>query len=479
MLFMMGMALKGDIVARLLHFAYLLLTLGALGAFATRYWQRRLGLVAAALFLSIPTAVQIAAWAYVDLALTFYGFAALYSLVNWLESPGGGPERLKREKESRGWLILAGLFAGASLSIKYTGATNLLVLEGVLLWWLIRRRLATRRFLAAAVAIAALALVVAAPWYLKNALVTGNPIYPLVWGGRGWNEVSTRWLLSLGNKKSLWDLLVVPWTLTVLGTQGSVAYDATFSPVSLTLLPALLVVQREAKGLGALLLAAVLGYVAWLASGAAAYGEFVLQGRMVLPIFAPLSLLCAYGLLGLDVWDRPRFSIRRVLTVLVALTLAFAWFSQALTVTGFGPVPYLVGYQSRAQFQEQYTTQRWYEAITYLNENLGPGDRVLFVWEPRSYGTLVAHEPDVLFDNFSQLVRRYGSAQDVAEGLRQEGFTHLLVNEYIYPWIAADYPLAPEEKVTWEAFRARYLTEEATVYADGQYLVLYELSQGE
>ena len=76
MLFTAGMAFKGEGVARLLHFSYLLLTLGALSAFAARYWERRIGLVAAALFLSIPTAIQIAAWSYVDLTLTFYTFAS-------------------------------------------------------------------------------------------------------------------------------------------------------------------------------------------------------------------------------------------------------------------------------------------------------------------------------------------------------------------------------------------------------------------
>lgn len=478
MLFTLGMALKGDIVARLLHYAFLLLTLGAVGAFAARYWSdegRRLGLLAVALFLSIPTAVQIAAWSYVDLALTFYGFAGFYALLNWLPARGAPPEATEGGTMGRGWLVLAGLFAGASLSIKYTGVMNLLMVEALLLWWLVRRRLALRGALGAGLAVAGMALAVAAPWYIKNAVVTGNPIYPLVWGGRNWNEVSTRWLLVLGQEKSILDLLAVPWTLTVLGRQGTVAYDATFSPVFLVLLPVLLVVRRRAAWLGELLLAAGVGYVAWLASGAVSYGRFVLQGRMVLPIFAPLALLCAYALEGLGEWDRPNFSLRRVLTILVALTLAIALLNQALVVAGFNPVPYLTGLKSRAQFQEQYTTQRWYEAITYLNEDLGAGDKVLFVWEPRSYGTHVAHEPDPLFDNFSQLVYRYGSAQGIAAGLRQEGFSHILVNEYIYPWIAADYPLTPEEKAVWEAFEAAYLTPDNLVYSDGEYQALYRL----
>ena len=475
MLFTLGMGLKGDVVPRLLHFGYLLLTLGALGAFAARYWERRLGLLAAALFLSIPTAVQIATWSYVDLALTFYSLAAVYALFNWLEAQAPTPDQGTGRTSGRGWLVLAGLFSGACASIKYTGASVLLILGAILLWSLVRRRLTLKRFLLGTAVVIGFSLMVAAPWYIKNAIVTGNPIYPLVWGGRGWNEVSTRWLLALGEKKSFLDLLILPWTLVIVGREGTVAYDATFSPVFLLLLPMLLFVDRRAKWIGELFLAATMGFVAWIASGAAAYGKFILQGRMVLPIFAPLSLLCAYSLDGLRIWDRKSFSLRRVLTMIVALTLVLGLLYQALTIAGFNPVPQLTGYQSRESYQEQRISQRWYPAIAYLNENLTADDKVLFLWEPRSYGTQVPHEADVLFDNWAQLVHRYGTADQVAEGLRREGFSHLLVNEYIYPWIVADYPLSLEERTTWEEFQVRTLADSSVVYTDGQYLVLYRL----
>ena len=479
MLFTAGMALKGEGVARLLHLSYLVLTLGVLMAFAARYWERRLGLVAAALFLSIPTAIQIAAWSYVDLTLTFYSFASVYVLFNWLEAQVAPTDQQQSGTSGSGWLVLAGLFGGASSSIKYTGASTLLALGVILVWTLIRRRLGFKRFLISTAVVLGLALVVAAPWYIKNALVAGNPIYPLIWGGQEWNEVSTRWLLTLGEHKSIVDLLLVPWTLTVMGKEGTVAYDATYSPLFLLLLPLLLIVRREGRGIAELLLAAAVGYIAWIASGAASYGKFVLQGRMVLPIFAPLSLLCAYVLDGLRIWDRKGFSVQRLLTMVVALTLVFALLNQTLLVVALDPLPTLAGLQSREDYQDEYTTQHWHQARTYINEHLTFADKVLFLWEPRSYGYRVPHEPDPLFDNFSQLLARYGSAEGVAEGLRREGISHLLVNQYIYPWIVADYPLTPEEKATWEEFQARTLSKSAIVYADGEYLVLYQLPAGE
>lgn len=483
MLFTAGIALKSDVVPRLIHFGYLLLTIGALSAFAARYWERRLGLLAAALFLSIPTAVWIASWSYVDVALTFCSFAALHALLNWLPSERSGsgqrhatapPDTL--ESGQMGWLILAGLFTGASASIKYTGVVSLLIPDVVLLWWLIRRRLTARRFLTGILVVAGLALAVSAPWYLKNAVVTGNPVYPLVWGGSDWNEISARWLDPRGPKASLPDLITLPWRLIVLGQEGTLAYGATFSPLFLALLPLLVVVvRRKAPGLGELLLAAALGYVFWLANGLIATGSLFLNGRLLLPIFAPLSLLCAYGLEGMRIWDRKRFSLRRLLIMLTGLTLAVELLGSALLLVGLNPWPYLAGYQSRDDYQDQYVSMRYHQAITYLNENLAGEDKVLFFWEPRGYGCAVPHEADPLFDNFSQALARYGSVEGMVAGLRSEGFTHLLVNEYIYTWVPDGFPITQEELAAWEELQTRYLTGEALVHAEGEFLKLYRL----
>jgi hypothetical protein len=175
------------------------------------------------------------------------------------------------------------------------------------------------------------------------------------------------------------------------------------------------------------------------------------------------------------VWDRKSFSLQRFLMMLVGLTLGLGLVGQVLLITGFSPWSYLSGLQSRAGYQDQFISQDWHKAITYINSNLEPKDSVLFVWEPRSYGTQVSHEPDVLFDNVSQLIHRYGSADAMLEGLQKEGVTHLLVNQFIYPWIVKDYPLTIEEKAIWEEFADRYLKDSTLVYSDGTYLALYQV----
>jgi hypothetical protein len=475
MLFMLGMGLKGDVLPRLLHFAYLLLILGALVAFAARYWQRRLGLLAVALFLSFPTAVQISTRAYVDSGLAFHTFAALYALLNWLSPETLHADPQQARGSSRGWLVLAGLNAGAAAGIKYNGLMSFVILGAVLAWALFRRRLSTRDFLLGGLVVGALALAVAAPWYIKNIVVTGNPIYPMAWGGRGWNEISARWLEPGGPQASLLDLVTLPWRLTVLGQQGTLAYDATFSPLFLVLLPLLLVVPRRAPALGALLLAAVVGYALWIISGWIATGGLFLNGRWLVPIFVPLSLLCAYSLDGMRVWDLENFSLRRVLQMLAGLTLGFGMLSQMLLTVGLNPWPYLVGLQSRDDYQDIYISLRYHQAITYLNDHLSDQDQVLFFWEPRSYGCQVPHRADPLQDNFSQYLARYGSPAEMVGGLRSEGFTHVLINDFVYPWIVRDFPITEDEQAAWEVLRADYFNDETLVHAEGEYQRIYRL----
>jgi hypothetical protein len=475
MLFTAGMGLKGDVVPRLIHFGYLLLTLGALGAFAARYWERRLGLLAIALFLSFPTAIRISTRSYVDFALTFYTFAALYALLNWLSQEDLAADQKQAGCTFWGWLVLTGLFCGASASIKYNGVMSLFVLGTVLAWALLRRRLPLRRFLSSALLVVGLTLAIAAPWYIKNAVVTGNPIYPMAWGGREWNEIAARWLKPGGPKASALDLVILPWRLIVLGQEGTQAYDTTFSPLFLTLLPLLLLVRRQAVHIGELLLAAAVGYVSWIVSGLIATGSLFLNGRWLLPIFAPLSLLCTYSLDGLRIWDRKSFSLRRVLMMLIGLTLSFGLLSQVVLTVGLNPWPYLVGHQSRDDYQDIYVSQRYHQAVTYLNETLTAKDKVLFFWEPRSYGCRVPHEADPLQDNFSQYLARYGSPAGIVAGLRREGFTHVLINDYVYPWIVRDFPMTAEEKDAWDELRRDYLNDENLIHAEGDYQRIYRL----
>src|SRR6185437_4019404 len=117
-------------------------------------------------------------------------------------------------------LVLCGVLAGVALGSKYTA---LGVLVPLILLLLAADGAAPRRVashLGEAMLLVMVALAVAAPWYLKNAIVYHNPLYPLL-AAYQFNP-----LLSAGGTatlappaaRDLSSLLRLPWRLV---TQGS------------------------------------------------------------------------------------------------------------------------------------------------------------------------------------------------------------------------------------------------------------------
>jgi hypothetical protein len=111
--------------------------------------DRQAGLIAVLVWLSMPFATRYSQEMYVEMALAFYCLLAMYGLVIY-----------KR------W-DLAGLAAGCALSVKYTAAPYVIllaVLGGKKGWW---------KFLLWSIPIAA-------PWYLRNIVLFGNPVFPFM-----------------------------------------------------------------------------------------------------------------------------------------------------------------------------------------------------------------------------------------------------------------------------------------------------------
>ena len=109
MLFLWGLALRGPVLAKLFHWLMLPLCCAALVAIGKRHLSLRAGLLAAALFASLPFVLIEATTAYVDLGLTAFVLLAYLCFANW-KSTGEGS-----------WLISCGLFCGFCLGTKYLG----------------------------------------------------------------------------------------------------------------------------------------------------------------------------------------------------------------------------------------------------------------------------------------------------------------------------------------------------------------------
>src|ERR1039457_573371 len=119
MLFMLALFLKGDVLAKLINFAFLLAILLGIRQFAVIRWGKNgFPYLCMLVFAMIPSVFNEMHTAYIDLAVTFSIMAALYAFLRW------------DERKERGWLFLSALFTGIALASKYT--TLLLPAVGVL-----------------------------------------------------------------------------------------------------------------------------------------------------------------------------------------------------------------------------------------------------------------------------------------------------------------------------------------------------------
>jgi hypothetical protein len=449
--------LWSDRAAALFHFGYGLMALALTVELSRRIAGEAATWFAAVVFLSVPTLLNLMQAPYVDLSLLFYTSASFYLFLRWRDA------FLEQEGE-RGWLVLLGLFIGFAGGLKYTAVATPLALAASIV--VTSRRHGAVAVLRRVALVAAVALAAVAIWPLENWLTTGNPFYPffadnaLYWDAwRGW------WFDRPGTGLAAtapWRLLTAPLEATVAGTEGSELYDTTIGPLLLGGLGLLVVVWRGIAPPGRaaarhMLLLIAANYGLWL------YGlartALLLQTRLLFPVFGLLAVLAGAAFANADRLRRPQLDTGWLVRVTVILTLALLLVTQVAGFLGTNPLPVLFGVENRDAY-ERRQLGIYPEVIAALNA-LPAGSRVVFLWEPRSYGCCeVECWPDALLDRFLHHTQHWQhDAAAIAADWQAAGFTHVLWYEHGMRYIdEAEFdPLGPADLQVAAELQAEFL----------------------
>ncbi|MBL8145923.1 MAG: glycosyltransferase family 39 protein [Anaerolineae bacterium] len=416
-LYGLAMGLFGrDTAAAPVHFGFGLLGLLAVMGLARRWTGRaESGWLAAALLLGGYNTWLLLGYAYVDLAIFALASGAIVLALVW-------------ENDRRtGWLLVAGLLAGSAAGVKYTAAPLTIAL-GLLV--LVRARRAALRPLLVLTGAAALAYL---PWALRGLLLYGNPIYPYLFGGLGWDAARTaaanqagRGLLALGRA---WHLPLLPFAATVVGGDFEGTYFYTAGPWLLTL-PFLLFFgwpwvkpgQRRAVGNALLLLAPL--FLAW---GAAASSTGVgIQTRLAIAIFPLMTALGSLAIHVIEAMPKKPLQAGFILKALLAVTFSLSLLETAHTVISQRSLAPLTGVTAQEDYFRDGLGPLG-EALAQL-DNLPDGARVRFLYEPRGYvcGTRIICLGDTLFDFWSGARRTGASPEAIFAGWADDGDSYLL-----------------------------------------------------
>jgi hypothetical protein len=435
MLFSIGLSLKSVSAAKLVHWLY-----GCLCALAC-YWagrrwvSRKAGLLAAALFMACPLVAWEGTTAYIDLASTLYVSLAVFAFLCWRE---------RAEGEGNGWLVLCGVLAGFACGTKMT----MIITSGMLVLWAagaagLRRGVAWKHV----ALVTGVMAVLAAPWYIKTWILTGNPVYPFaysIFGGRWWSEQAALDYAAeqarFGIGKTLYGFLMAPWSTTFHAqyyANPPAVYDGTLQDArSGAVFPAVF----ATLGLGAVGFAPL-----WLARPARRDENA-----------APLRAMLLYCVAFLVIWFALTHQTRYLLPLLPLLLIpasaaarAFwhagqGWRAAVITLTGvcllWGVIPSIVlampamsvAWGGESQDAYLRRTEPIYSLSQSINQQLPRDAKILFLQETRGFYIDRAYQWGNPSQNALIPWNSLNAPEQMDAALRAQGITHVLVN-----WSAA------------------------------------------
>ncbi|MCS7048064.1 MAG: hypothetical protein NZ483_02055 [Verrucomicrobiae bacterium] len=351
MLYLLGLVTRSDIAAKWLHWLFGVLTIPVILCAASQLGLRRAGWWAATLFYAVPYAFDLSQTARVDLNTGFYGALAL---ALWL-----APHRDLK------WAALA---AGCAVGTKWTAIPVVLFPLLAMTAWRSQRVMPVVR-------VAGWSVLPVLPWLIKNALLAGNPVYPLFhsWlGGGQWSAEQAavfaarhypRW-----DAQGWWQLLERPWQYSFV------------EPGALPLLVAAIPLMWLAGG------QRPLGCGGWFGLGFAGWFLTTYRPwRFLWPVMPAATLWVGESVAIAGRW------VKVVLLLLIAT--GWCWSGLNLLMDCGEPdikpprlsfVQYVLGHADRTEFL-RHVGGGVFDPIVWMNENLPADARVLYVGEARAY----------------------------------------------------------------------------------------------
>jgi hypothetical protein len=399
-----GFAMAGgwaSITPQLVHWFHFMLTVFLIGSFSRRWFPKADPALAMAIYASVPFIPIISGWAFIESSLTFYFLCALWLLLQLGEA--------KNSAEIKKKSLLAGIFIGALAGMKYSLLALFPPLVGLALYYLWKKE--GKKALSPALIFIISLGIAACPFYLRNLVNTGNPVYPLgynLFGGDYWSQANGDYYLYHAQQKGgLYEskqenilyrgaeLIYLPIKASLnppgyglkyarensrfFALTGSRIFlpdnfgEWQITPFFLIFLPlAVFYYFRKSKNAdsNALIPWLLLAFCAWYyLSWANSYRD----NRFLMPILPLLALLTAEGICG---WEN-----KLVKYLAVGLILYNTLWMGQIILKEHNPLPWLAGRIS----QEDYLASKlnYYPADAEWNAHHQPNETLLLVGEYR------------------------------------------------------------------------------------------------
>lgn len=398
MLYTLGLGTGGVTLAKFFHFSTGLLAAGAVLMYLRRYVKVEVAWFSALLFLTTPGIANQLDTTYVDAAFTCFSLLVLIPVLHWTETRG------------RGWIVLAGIFAGAVLSVKYLGLIPVLILCSMIAWTSFKDNRDLKGALKAVLFFLGPAFAVSAYWYVRSWIELGNPVYPYFYQIFKSGDPAMTYD-DIGVKKTLLNFLAIPWTIT-MHPEKFEGFGVQFGPAYLAFLPAILFNLKKIPCWRRLCGFCFFYLLIWFFLGQ--------DLRFLYPILPVLAILMGFGLAKVD-W---KGAIRKSVAVLAGFVLLL---NALLAIYHFRNIyPVALGLRTPESYLGRM--ERSYRISRQVNQSLPEGSRIL-VEESHLFYFDRPIVREVSYAQFTEYFKAAKSAEDVFMRLAGDGFTHILTSE--------------------------------------------------
>lgn len=488
MLYAAGLLYEGVSLANLFHFLTLVLTVLGIIGFVRRSFGVKAAYISAFLYVSTPIVLWEASVAYIDVGLALYVSLAFWAALSMLDKGDGG--RVKNTAMSGWqWALLAGISMGFALGIKYLALLPLFIIGLQMLITGVNRRNIAIYF--------GIAFLIGSPWYIKNTILTHNPVYPFLYkyfpGSLYWSQ--DRAIPYEGEQKSFGfshelsrpqqtipNIILSPWNLASeptpwypLDRQEKHYYtnlaDLTFTSLIGGLYTgfifALLTIRPIPIKIRALILSSGLLFLAWF---------FISQHiRYLIPSLSILTVICGYAA-SRFFESRKNRGLMRIVTcgALAGQFVVLAWGLFVLPSYGrparnslnAGAAPTalsipeaLSAITSPAAAQELRMQVDNQGAIEWINANTSNSDSVLLLEEVRGF---YLNRPYTWGNRDHSSFIPYDKMEHGAElnrWLTEHQIHYVLINLNLSPFNQPMQQIPDDENVAREIIKGWYITK--------------------
>jgi len=452
MIYAICLIAKADIAAKIFSLCLAVVCSLALYGFSQRFLTRRAGVVAMFGFFATGMVVEVAVTSRIDVSLAGMLFLATYAMMVYFET------------RQHGWLYASAMLSGFCLGIKYSAAIYIILLAIMfLVESFLRGQDSAIEIVKRGIVYSAIVAALASPWFIKNMVWFGNPIYPFITGEaaelaagqfRYFNaedqskldahfDEARREMPDLVRAREaemataasrrlirhplrFWEYFTKPGTYNMAEEFQYPNYLFLFSP--------LMVFVVRTRWLVWLAVFSVLFFLAavqtsWIA-------------RLLLPIYPALTLISAYTVSEIGAranWGnqlKPSMSrARRIPAIALALTLGYTALLSISQSIDTNDLNFIKGDLSRAEYMKRFY---YYPPSYFINHSTPESSRVMMIGAQTSYDLQRNYVADVNWDSteWRRLLIRNRTVEDLNQELKRRGITHLWVAYGLFTFVA-------------------------------------------